>query len=304
MLPFHGMWALALVLAGLPLKVETRPDEPVKVPLAQITLGAGTVNIATGQTTFPAKVGYVLGAGDTLVLSADAWVTLALSTNDHVVRLDDELTLKVEGLAMLKAGKQTRSYKEQLDALVTPKEQEGSLRLAGWHASAMAANVPQGELDDEPNKKSEEAPPPQRTTQTKPRPPGTPGNREEQKDSGGDKKLKAPAESVKRDPTPPTSQPPNTTPSPPPPAAQPIGGSQAAFALDPALTECVGTGLAALGPEVKRALGPSVLVKARRRDGVVQVRLGVGLTTPACVVAWVERHQLSPAWQSVVVPLK
>ncbi len=276
MLPFHGMWALVLVLAGLPLKVETRPGEPVKVPLAQITLGSGTVRIVTGKTTFPAKVGYVLGAGDTLELEPNAWVTLALATNDQVVRLDDELTLKVEGLAMLKATKQTRSYKEQLDALVTPKEQEGALRIAGWHASPMAANVPQRAADKEYDKKSKNAVPSkaQPTVETQPKP-------EEKREQGGGGAV---------------------NPTPPAPPAAPL--TAAAFAVDATLTACVESELAQWGPAVKSALGTSVGLKARRREGVLQVRLGVGLATPPCVTAWVERHQVTSEWQSLSIPLK
>jgi hypothetical protein len=277
--------------------VETRPGEPVKVPLAQVTLGSGTVRIVTGKNTFPAKVGYVLGAGDTLELEANAWVTLALATNDHVVRLDDELTLKIEGLAMLKATKQTRSYKEQLDAVVTPKEQEGALRLAGWHASQMAANLPQGADEKESKKKPVAAPskvPSPAEAQSKPNPqPGGP--------------IGSSKEEAKRD------EPRSTgeggggaqrSPAPAPPSAPLAVAPLPAFVVDAALTACVDGELSQWGPAVKRALGTSVVVKARRRDGVLQVRLGVGLATPPCVKAWVERHLVSSEWQSLFIPLK
>lgn len=292
------MWALALVLAGLPLQVETRPDGPVKVPLAQVTLGSGAVTISTGKTSFPAMVGFALGAGDTLVLGRDAWVTLALATNDQVVRLDDELTLKVEALAMLKAAKQTRSYKEQLDALVTPQEREGSLRLAGWHASPMAANVPQAGDGKAPDKKSEG---PRKVVareenQTKPGGPRPTGGKESERED--DAVVPPPP---KRAPKDELSMTPKTMPPPPPPSAQP---TPPAFALDAVLTACVDSELRALGPEVKRALGTSVAVKARRREGTVQVRFGVGLMTPACVTAWVAQHQVTEEWQSIVVPIK
>lgn len=302
------MWALALVLAGLPLKVETRPGGDPKDAVAQITLGNGKVTISTGKASFPAKVGYVLAASDSVEVAADAWVTLALK-NDHVVRLDDELTVKVESLAMLKASRQTRTYKEQLDALVTPGEQEGALRLAGWHATVMAANVPSTVASSDDLMDLDEAVggPRKEVSRSKKqdRPPAeTREKTEEQRPEPGEMAQKTNAPRAVQNTAPVVASPPSpgAAPAPPPPPSAPP--PRPAFALDPELTSCVEGQLKPLGPEFKKALGANVTLKARRKSGALQVRLGVGLAPSACVIAWVKQREVTTEWQLVVVPLR
>lgn len=284
------MWALALTLAAAlpPLAEAKRPDGPVKDPLAAIIISSGQVVITPqGQRGFGASPGTRLGATDTIAVGARAWVVLGL-VNGHAVRLDDDLTLRVDQLALLKAPPPSTSLKQQFDKLVTEKEQDSAGRLIGWNASQTAANVPSsvegasktgGDGSEKKNQKELETvakPAPRSTAPPTPTP--------------------TPAETARPDPV--SSAP--TPPAPPKPGS--IGSS--GLAADATLTSCIVSTIEPLGADVKKLLGGKVVVRAKvRAEGTLVVQLPLGVNTPACAASWFSGKNLTAQWTEVTVTI-
>jgi predicted transcriptional regulator len=291
------MWALALTLVAAlpPLDVVPRPDGEVKAPLAQVVLHAGAVTITPAATKgFEVKRGMQLGGSDTVTVGVGAWVVLNLLGNGQVVRLDDDLQLRVDQLAALKAQKQKASLEDQLNRLVTVKEQDAATRLIGWNAGQSGANVPQtvkttggGGPEKKPRDESlDEGGGTQ--TKTAPKAPAPPPKPTETKEKEETKK------------TPPPPPPGNTAPMAPMPQPDPMP-----LAADAALEACVVKSVQALGPEVLASLGESIVVRVKLRDGTTVVQLPNGLPTPACAVSWFYgKPGLGAAWTDVRVKLK
>ncbi len=286
------VYALLLTLAALPAKPAPRPDAPAAPPVAQVLFrhGAVTIRSASG-TEFVADDGVPLQLTDTVIVKVAAWVALALVDNQQVVRLDEDLELKVSELALLKAPKRSDPLSAQLDALFTSGEREGRQRLIGWNASQTAANTPAA------RRESESSP------------------------SGGGPKI---LESVDDAPEP-TSPPPTPrpAPTPPPPAerqAQPKPERPAQspkdsartkqrvqvipLAADDALRECLEGALTDLGPEVRKSQGAGVVVRARLRGDRLMVSLPSGLPTPSCAVEWFKARPVTAEWTRLTVPLR
>lgn len=298
------MWALALtvVTALPPLTVAVRPDGEVKTPLAQVVLHDGTVTLTpAGGRAFGAQRGMQLAGSDTITVGVGAWVVVNILGNGHVVRLDDDLVLRVDQLAALKAPKQTQSLDQQLNRLVTVKEQDtAATRLIGWNASQSGANVPQstktgGMKDDSGGgsmkETSTKASAPKDSPKPLPKPP-RPADTEEAKPPPGA-----------------TSPPPPTPPIAPPiptPTPSPEGGSDtAAPVADAALNACVLKSVQALGPEVLASFGDQLVLRVKLRDGAAVVQLPNGLPTPACATSWFYgKPGIGAAWTAVPVKLK
>lgn len=293
------MWAFALTLAAAlpPLAEAPRPDGPVKDALAQVIISSGQVVITPeGKRGFGASSGTRLRANDTIAVGSRAWVVLGL-VNGHAVRLDDDLSLRVDQLALLKAPPPSASLKQQFDKLVTEKEQDAAGRLIGWNASQTGANVPSsveevsrtgggGNVKNNPapptpkskdfeSMKTEPKPTRPRDEQSAPPPPTTP------------------AELPRPDPV-------ATAPA-KPPAPGSIGAS--GLSADATLTSCIVSTLAPLGAEVKKQLGTKIIVRAKlRADGTLLVQLPLGLNTSACAAAWFSgKPGLSQQWSDVTV---
>ncbi|MDP1826094.1 MAG: hypothetical protein Q8L48_22705 [Archangium sp.] len=280
------------VASALPVAEVPRPGGPITDPAAQVlvTENAVTIDPGGGQKPFTALNGMLLLRNDLVVVGPGAWVALVILGNEHVVRLDDDLALRVSDLALLNAPKQTRSPVQQLDTLLTRQERQRTERLIGWHASQTAANTQP--VKAAPREEASKAKVKLQAAESQKR------NDDDLIERDAPQKEVAPA------------------PSPPPPGMGPAtgGGSNARPSPKPAspmppsvdaeLSACVESAVSAWGAEVKAKLGKSVLVSAKLRDGEVVVRLPLGLPAPACAAAYFKQRGLSASWTNVAVPLK
>lgn len=304
---------LALTLwacSALPVAEVPRPGGPVTEPAVQVLVIENDVQVdpGGGQQRFKALGGMVLQKSDVVLVGPGAWVALVILGNEHVVRLDDDLSLKVADLALLNAPKQTQSAVQQLDTLLTKQERQRTERLIGWHASQTAANTQpvkaapreertklklkatdsmkrdddmlEGEVEEKERVTPAPPPPP-------PAPPPPPPNKVPAPGGGS----KAP----KFDPRP-SKESVAQKPAPPPAPAEPP--------VDPELQACIEGAVIGWGAEVKAKLGKRVLVSARQRDGEVVVRLPLGLPAPSCAAAYFKKRGVSASWTNVPVPLK
>lgn len=269
------------VFAALPVAEVPRPGAAVREAAVQVLLSEQDVSVEPGggQQAFQAARGMLLQQSDRIVVGPGAWVALAILGNQHVVRLDDDLSLQVSELALLNAPKQSQSAVQQLDALLTKQERERTERLIGWHASQTAANTQPVQLlkrDSGGAQKSKAAFPED-------------FQKEEQASDVPSRRVSVPAAASPR---------PSPVPSAPPP---PPGGPGD---IDPELQACIDGAVAAWGAPVKAKLGGSLLVSAKLREGELLLRLPLGLPPPACLAVWFQkRGGLSAHWTNVTVPL-
>lgn len=283
------MWALALTLVAAlpPLTDFPRPDGTVKTPLVQVLLRDGQVTITPSSgKTFDARTGMKLGAADTIAVGPNAWVAIHILGNDHVVRLDDDLSLRVAELALLKAPKHSQSLEQQFNRLVTTKEQDAGGRLIGWNVSQTAANVPNRVVPDEGGGGKV------KTVEVMPRP--------ESKESG-------------RPPGGVTTKEAEPSPSPPPPSPAPAQATPAQRPAstppmppaDATLTACVRETLEPLGADAKKVLGKTIVVRVKlKADGTLLVQLPRGVNAPPCALSWFSgKPGIGPKWSDVTVTL-
>jgi hypothetical protein len=286
------LWVSSAVpLAEVPRPVALK-DAAVQVLLLDPALTV-SIDPGGGQKIVPAARGMLLLESDKIVVGSGAWVALVILGNGHVVRLDDDVSLKVSELALLRASKQSRSVVDQLDALLTKKENEHTERLIGWHASMTAANTQPVQKDKE---KSESG-----GGRSKP------NVMAEERMRQKDEEPSAPKASA------PLAQP--SPPPPPPPPGSPVLGPRPAElqagpapggtpGIDPELQRCVDGALAAWGDSVKAKLGGHLTVSAKLRNDELIVSLSLGLPPSPCFETWFRaRGNLSATWTRVTVPL-
>lgn len=323
--------ALLLVLAvAPPLPPAPRSPAASSTPAAQVVLVHGQAALPRGTTPLLLARGMLLDRTDVVSLREGAWVALLLLNNGHVVRLDDEMTIAVEKLALFKAGPVSEDAQAQLDRLLSRREKErlGSERLIGWHQGQVAANTRAAEAASSQEK--EQAPrrvaadeggptgggaaPAPKALHPAPRPPGSP---------------------------PPAPAPAAEPPPPPPPAKLAVepqrlkrglggGGPQRGqqqelaeladasserkkeapreearsagpkakaaheapgLAVDAALSACVARVVTSAGAGLRQALGAQVTLRFRVRDDEVQVGTGGALPVDACLVEWATAHR-------------
>lgn len=115
--------------------------------VAQVLAVDGTVNIARASgAVVPADPRVSLDRGDTVQTGEDGAVILMLS-NSRLVRVDEDLELKVGDIALLGSPKTVVPPAQQLDALLYPGERErmrgidDAERIAGWQARLSAATA-------------------------------------------------------------------------------------------------------------------------------------------------------------------
>jgi hypothetical protein len=277
------MWALLLTLAAAP-EVAARPDGVTSGALVQVVLGQGTVTIRSATLQFPAKRGMQLVGSDTVVVAPNGWVVLSVLGNGHVVRLDDDLELRVDQLAVLKAAKQTRDLEAQLNALLTASERESAQRLIGWNASPTAANVPTGvKTEDESGGGGSDQ---QKKNQVKSEEGFLKRNDSAKKSPPRDEKGLA------------------ASPSPAPPGSPVVASATPSLVSDAALDTCVSGSVKPLGAEVVKALRGQLTLRVKQREGKPFVQLPFGLPTPPCALKWFEAKPLRPEWVNVTVTIK
>ena len=125
--------------------------------VAAVLLVQGDVSVSSTQGVFEqARVGTGLERGDLIKTDWDSAAILQLH-NNYLVRIDEDLELKVSELVLIDAPASTADYKTQLDSLLYPEERasmdgiEQAERVAGWHARVTASYAPTTtyEFDDD-----------------------------------------------------------------------------------------------------------------------------------------------------------
>lgn len=133
--------------------------------VAAVMLATGATQVDSGGSRVPATVGLPLERSDTLVTGSDGTIIVHLR-NDHLVRIDADLELKVSDLVMIDAPKSTVEPRVQLETLLYADEAKALAplvstareRVAGWHSRLTAADSHVGlERAEGQNEMAEEA---------------------------------------------------------------------------------------------------------------------------------------------------
>ncbi|MBT3221560.1 MAG: hypothetical protein HN348_20965 [Proteobacteria bacterium] len=116
--------------------------------VAAFLLVQGDVSVSSSEGAFEqVVVGTSLERDDLIKTDWDSAAILQLH-NNHLVRIDEDLELKVSDLVLLDAPLSTADFKTQLDTLLYPEERasmdgiERAERVAGWHARVTASYAP------------------------------------------------------------------------------------------------------------------------------------------------------------------
>jgi hypothetical protein len=115
----------------------------VAEPAATLVAFRGGVRVTpAGGAAREAKVDDPLGAADVVSVPAGGFALLQLVKNGYVVRLDEDLELAVQEVALFNSPKTSASLKQQLDALLSKDERKGiNERMTGFYATAAAAET-------------------------------------------------------------------------------------------------------------------------------------------------------------------
>lgn len=240
---------------------------------------------------YEAMVGTLLLGTDNLKVPPDATVALRLK-NGHVVRLDDDLELRVDQIALFKAPAKKDDPATQLDLLFSAEEKtSGQARLMGWNAGQTAANV---KSSSEVVARDESRPAPKATQKSR--------NAADEAEARADLPSSPPA-----------------APAPPPPALRlaPGGGAMggggarggglavSALTSDEQLARCVADSLVVHGADFKRTLHGHLTLHLRNTPQRLHLHFGNYLPVPACAKDWAEAHRSQISGSvSVDVPVK
>jgi hypothetical protein len=127
-----------VVITILACQLGTAAENP---PAGAVLMVEGDVWAVRDGVEQRLSTGDLVGSDDILKTAAGGMVVLQLR-NQHLVRLDEDLSLPVTGLALYGAGPSTVAPDVQLAALLydgeTPPD-DGFERIAGWQARKMAA---------------------------------------------------------------------------------------------------------------------------------------------------------------------
>lgn len=297
-------------------------------PVAQVVTATRDVAILRDGRRVGVTKDLRLLLTDTLDVPVGGVLFVQVLANGHVVRVDEDIQLPVKDLAALRLKKQgaATAVKDQVEALLTPKERvDLQPRLMGWFVSTTAANVPS--VREEERRKMEDA-----LVGTATKGPG--GGKSD--DTGGSsfgrgastqstgragglgvasnegvatpkrtpgmgastetKATKEPTETLeavanapppKPDPKPGAPRPPPPPPAPTPaPVTPPAQQAPAVQLPDAATRTCLVDAARALGPDAFEALGPTLTVKLRRGADGVKLFLEGGVPVPDCARAW------------------
>ncbi|HEX2573796.1 MAG TPA: hypothetical protein VH877_29875 [Polyangia bacterium] len=136
---------------------------------ARVHLCGGTGSIVrASQTEFPAVPGLPLLRSDELRVPPSEFLVVALD-NGYLVRIDEDLTLRVSDIVLLGAPRTQKSLAEQLDRLVTREEKAQAERLAGTQARRAAAESMPAQPQAPPPVVAASPPPSPRAGSTPPR---------------------------------------------------------------------------------------------------------------------------------------
>ncbi len=306
--------ALLLVLAvAPPLPPAPRSPAASSTPAAQVVLVHGQVVLPRGTMPIVLTRGMLLDRTDVVRLGQEAWVALLLLNNGHVVRLDDEMSIAVETLALFKAGPVKEDAQSQLDRLLSKRERDGlgSERLIGWHQGLAAANTVAAKSSKKAAEGARKQAVPADDFSFEGSEPN--GRTIAAAAKGGPPAHRPPGAPSTTPAPPPAAEPPASAAPPPPPPGdlsrrdRPAApAAQPPLSVDAGLKRCVAQVAAALEAPVREALGTAVTLRFRLRDDEAQVSTGGALPLHPCLVAWAHAHraQLDPTWEPLVVPLK
>jgi len=112
--------------------------------LARVHLvgGAGVRVRGEAGAPFAPRATMPLFARDTLVVPAGEFVIVHLVRNNHLVRVDDDVTLKVTDIVLLSAPRTQESLAAQLERMVSVDEKRAAERIAGTYAGRAAGDAP------------------------------------------------------------------------------------------------------------------------------------------------------------------
>lgn len=133
------------------------PAEPV-VAHVHLTGGSGA-RVRAGGAEFPAQPNLPLTPEDEISTPPGEFLVLTLK-NGYLVRIDEDLSLRVRDLVLLNAPPARESLAAQLDRLVTREERAQAERIAGSQARRSAAEAVPAQSSAPAKKSSHSAAPP------------------------------------------------------------------------------------------------------------------------------------------------
>jgi hypothetical protein len=137
--------SLALFVCSLVANARGDSGRPPGVPagpvVARVHLRSGiSSRIRVDSVEFPAETGTALTPNDEISTPPGEFLILSL-TNGYLVRIDEDLSLRVRDIVLLGAPPARESFAAQLDRLVTREERAQTERIAGSQARRSAADA-------------------------------------------------------------------------------------------------------------------------------------------------------------------
>jgi hypothetical protein len=135
-----GLWST--LAPGAPAR---RPANATGAELvADVVVFSGAVKLRDSEKkAFAVGDHMPVALSDVLLVPPEGFVVLRIRANDQVVRVDDDVELPVQQLAVLHAGAPGRSMTDQLEALLTTSEKtQLKERMMGWMSAPLAASTP------------------------------------------------------------------------------------------------------------------------------------------------------------------
>jgi hypothetical protein len=307
-----------MVLMPLLAALLTTSPPTGEASVAELITGTKGVQLRRGGggATIAATAGAKLGSQDVVIVPANGFAVLHLLGNGHVVRLDDDLELRVGSLAMLKAKAKGQTLEDQLNRLLTRGERESKDRLLGWHVSLEGARSAAPREEQRASsaesvvKKLDTARPAPPSAPSPPPPSPKEGERASARAENKAKSLVdddegGPALERTRAPAPPAM--PSFGPGGGPAPMQ--GQAEERLALDPTagsgLRACLQAHVQQLGIGTASMYEGTFTVRARLFDGEVQLRLPDHSPAPACALAVFQRAEvrsrLTETWKTYLV---
>ena len=168
--PNHILALLTLLLSSLIARVSEGDGRPPGVPSDPVVarvhlLGGNGARVRAGSVEFPAQAALPLTPDDEISTPPGEFLVLTLK-NGYLVRIDEDLSLRVRDIVLLNAPPARESLAAQLDRLVTREERAQAERIAGSQARRSAADAVPAQ-SNAPAKKtagSASPPPPAKTS--------------------------------------------------------------------------------------------------------------------------------------------
>lgn len=294
-------YAIALCLAlaaGAASEAEGKPPGP---PAAKVLAGHGavTVQLESGSAV-SAKHGLQLAAGDLLRVPVGGAVVIELLGNQHVVRIDEELELRVNELALFGAPRTTASVADQLAQALTAEEKKNlPARMTGWYANASAADVPAPTDEGDGSARPVQPPAPASKPASPPTAPRDEAFGDKEAYGGRPAAQPPPKEQLSAERT--HQAPPEKKAG----AAAPVP-AWATHADAKTLRTCLTGTLSKLLPNLQDRLGPTLELKYRPDGPGWRLALEGALPVPGCAVSWFRQHpppRPAPGWTKLELPL-